>query len=87
MRDMMSHVLSTLTPFSDPAQLPLIAYGNGRRVIRYLVSPANSKGLIEVETLPDLMDRNGGKPLRFKIAPGKTPIVGWYTVDGLRKAA
>jgi len=76
MRDLLSHVLCTLNPFAQsPDKYPVISVGNGRRAIRFLTSSPNAKGIVEVETLPDLLDSN--QPIRMRLAPSKTPIVGW----------
>lgn len=66
MRDRLSAILSTITPFSTPDQYPVIPYGNSERVIQFVVKPtANSKGMIEVQTMPDAMDQ--GKPLTLSV--------------------
>lgn len=66
MADRLSSLLCTLNPFEPmPAQLPVIPFGKGERVLRFLISPPNSKGMVTVETLPDLAD--GGKARQFSV--------------------
>lgn len=66
MRDRLSSILSTITPFSTPDQYPVIPYGNAERIVQFVTKPiANSKGMIEVQTMPDLAD--GGKPLTLSV--------------------
>lgn len=74
MRDLLSHHLTTITPFSKPDRYPVIRYGKGGRAIRFLCSPPNSKGMIVVETVPDLADKN--VPIRLTVKQS-LPIVGW----------
>jgi hypothetical protein len=65
MADRLSGFLSQITPFSKPEQYPVIPYGKGERVIQFMISPPNSKGMIMVQTFPDLMD--GGKPITLSV--------------------
>lgn len=65
MADRLSGFLSTLTPFSKPDRYPVIPYGKGERVIEFVISPPNSKGMIGVQTLPDLAD--GGKAITLSV--------------------
>lgn len=79
MRDCLSHVLATLNPFAaTPDQYPVIAVGQGERVIQFVVKATpNSKGMIEVQTLPDLAD--GGKARTFPVRLS-TPIRRWHKI-------
>ena len=62
----LNSMFHTLNPFgAKPDLLPVIAYGNGERVLRFVCSAQNAKGMITVETLPDLAD--GGKPRQFSV--------------------
>ena len=75
MRDLLAYSLSTITPFSKPEKYPVIRVGNAERVIRFLASPPNSKGMITVETMPDLAD--GGKPRQF-VVKQSLPVTRWH---------
>jgi len=75
MRDLLSHSLTTITPFSSPEKYPVIKVGNAERVIRFLARPPNSKGMITIETFPDLMD--GNKPRQFSVKQS-LPVVRWH---------
>lgn len=66
MRDRLSSVIATITPFSTPDKYPVIPYGNGERVIQFVTKATpNGKGMIEVQTFPDAMD--GNKPLTLSV--------------------
>ena len=53
---------SALCPFEAmPDSLPVIPYGKGERVLRYITTIPNAKGMIMIETYPDRAD--GNKPL------------------------
>jgi len=49
--------LASLTPFSTPSKLPVIAFGKVERTIRTVCTLPNSKGMILVECLPDMADK------------------------------
>ena len=75
MADRLAGFLTTITPFSKPDQYPVIAYGKGERVIQFILSPPNAKGMINVQTLPDLAD--GGKPINLSVKQS-LPIKRWH---------
>lgn len=52
--------------------LPVIACGNGHRVIASIQGKPNSKGMIFCTTVPDLMDHGVAKVLKIRQS---TPVV------------
>ena len=62
----LSNHRTALCPFEAmPDQLPVIPYGKGERVVRFITTVPNAKGMILIETYPDRAD--GNKPLTFSV--------------------